>query len=138
MKMDNISMEPTLYSGDVLYIEKKDDMVPGDIIVLRYNEKKLVKRLIAFEGDTVEIDDNGYVTVNGTVLNEPYVEFPSLGECDIEFPFTVPEGTVFVLGDNRNVSIDSRSSSLGCIEKDHVVGKVVYRLFPFKRIGKVE
>ena len=131
-------MEPTLYSGDVLFINKKAELVPGDIIAFRYNEKKLVKRLIAFEGDTVEIDGDGKVKVNGEYIDESYIETLSYGKCDIEFPYTVPENMVFVLGDYRNVSIDSRNTSLGCVEKDHIIGKVVYRLLPLKRSGKVK
>ena len=95
-----------------------------------YEGKLLIKRVIAVGGDSVDIDREGNVSVNGQKLDEPYVTEKSLGECDIEFPFTVPEGRVFVMGDQRDTSIDSRNSVIGCVEKDQIVGKVLGKVWP--------
>lgn len=128
------SMTPTLNSSEIVVSLKSNDVEQGDIIAFYYNNKILIKRVIAKSGDWVDIDKDGTVSVNGEVLDEPYVNEKSLGECDITFPYQVPEERVFVLGDHRSVSVDSRSSSMGCVAEEQIVGKLVLRIWPFKAI----
>lgn len=131
------SMAPTLNSSDIVVSIKSSDLEQGDICCLYYNNHILVKRVIGVAGDEINMDEQGNVYVNGQLLDEPYLKEKALGECDIEFPFTVPEQTVFVLGDNRSTSVDSRNSLIGCISLDEIVGKIVFRVWPLPQIGIV-
>ena len=124
------SMEPTLSDGDVLVLLNTDDYSGGQLCCVAWQNKLLIKRVIALSGDYVDIDRDGNVTVNGEALDEPYVTDKSLGECDIEFPYQVPEGTVFVMGDRRASSIDSRSSAIGCVDDEQIVGRVLFKVWP--------
>lgn len=130
------SMEPTLIAGDIVVSVKTDDVKPGDIIAVYYGSKLLVKRVIAVEDQWINIDETGNIYINGQSepLDEPYIKEKSAGELDIKFPYKVPVNTVFVLGDNRETSIDSRSGYVGSISKDEIVGKVLFRVWPLKRI----
>lgn len=131
------SMNPTLENQDIVISLKTTDLQRGDICCMYYNNHILVKRVIGVAGDTIVMDEDGNVFVNGTLLDEPYLMEKSLGECDIEFPFTVPEQTVFVLGDNRSTSVDSRNSLIGCIMVEEIVGKIVFRVWPLGDIGMI-
>lgn len=131
------SMTPTLQDGDVVAAVKTSDFDPGDVVAFYYNNKILVKRVIAGPGDWVDIDPGGTVFVNGVELVEPYVSEKSLGECDIALPYQVPEGRIFVMGDHRSTSVDSRSSSVGCVAQEQVVGKVAFCAWPVSRLGAV-
>ena len=124
------SMEPTLSDGDVLVLLNAHEYTGGQLCCVTWQNKLLIKRVIAVGGDSVDIDREGNVSVNGQKLDEPYVTEKSLGECDIEFPFTVPEGRVFVMGDQRSTSIDSRSSAVGAVEEDQIMGRVWFRAWP--------
>ena len=124
------SMEPTLSDGDVLVLLNAHEYTGGQLCCVAWQNKLLIKRVIAVGGDSVDIDREGNVSVNGQKLDEPYVTEKSLGECDIEFPFTVPEGRVFVMGDQRSTSIDSRSSAVGAVEEDQIMGRVWFRAWP--------
>lgn len=131
------SMEPNLEDGDVLVGVKADQFEAGDVVCFYYNNRLLLKRVVAQAGDWVEVDSEGYVYVNGTLIDEPYVQDRSLGICDVTFPYQVPESAVFVLGDHRSTSVDSRSSTVGCITLDKVVAKVLVRIWPLGSFGLV-
>ncbi len=135
LQVSGSSMEPTLSDGDIILLIKTDDLATGDLIGFYYQNKLLLKRVIGVAGDVIDIDEEGNVTVNGELLDEPYVTNKSLGECDITLPYQVPESRVFVMGDNRATSIDSRSSAIGCIEEEQIVGKVLIRIYPLKSIS---
>ena len=129
------SMAPTLHNGEILISVKTKDFSSGDIIAFYHGNKLLIKRYIAGSADYVNIDEDGAVSVNGTLLDEPYLAEKAYGEADIEFPYQVPDQRYFVMGDNRSVSIDSRSSIVGCIAGDQIVGKVVFRVWPLSAFG---
>lgn len=131
------SMTPTLYDGELVVSVKTSEMEKGDVIAFYYNNKILVKRVIASAGEWVELDEEGNLYINGKLQDEPYIEEKALGECDIEMPYQVPEGRIFVMGDHRSVSVDSRSSSVGCVAEEQVVGKLVFKIWPLKNIGKL-
>lgn len=129
------SMAPTLHNGEILISVKTKDFSSGDIIAFYHGNKLLIKRYIAGSADYVNIDEDGAVSVNGTLLDESYLAEKAYGEADIEFPYQVPDQRYFVMGDNRSVSIDSRSSIVGCIAGDQIVGKVVFRVWPLSAFG---
>ena len=129
------SMAPTLHNGEILVSVKTKDFSSGDIIAFYHGNKLLIKRYIAGPSDYVNVDEDGNVSVNGTLLGEPYLAEKAYGEADIEFPYQVPDQRYFVMGDNRSVSIDSRSSIVGCIAEDQIVGKVVFRVWPLSAFG---
>lgn len=132
------SMTPTLVDGQLIVSLKEANFETGDIIAFYYNNKILVKRVIANTGDWVDIDNSGNVYINGKLLDEPYVEEKALGECNITLPYQVPEGKTFVMGDHRSVSIDSRHSSVGCVSEEQIVGKLVMRIWPLNEIEILE
>ena len=131
------SMNGTLDNGDIVVSVKSSNMKTGDVIAFYYNNNILVKRVIAGPGDWVDIDKDGNVFVNNEKLSEPYLDDKAYGETNIELPYQVPDGRIFVMGDNRKVSIDSRNTSIGCVSEEQIVGKIVYRVWPFSQIGRV-
>lgn len=137
LRIYGASMTPSLYEGDIVVSVKAMDFHRGDIISFYYNNKILVKRVIAFEGEWVNLDDDGNVYVNGQLLDEPYVKEKALGECDIALPYQVPEGRVFVMGDHRATSVDSRSTTVGCVFEEQVVGRILCRVWPLSEFGPV-
>lgn len=138
LRIHGSSMTPNLYDGNIVVCLKNSKYEVGDSIAFYYNNKILVKRVIARSGEWVDIDENGYVYVNGEKIEEPYVQDHALGECDIELPYQVPEGRVFVMGDHRSVSVDSRSTSVGCVSDEQIVGRLLFRVWPFKSIGLIK
>jgi signal peptidase I len=135
LKVTGTSMTPTLQNDEVLICNKLAEPERGDVIAFYYNNKVLLKRLIGLPGDKIDIAEDGTVIVNDEELVEPYVSEIAIGECDVEFPYQVPENRYFVLGDHRAVSIDSRSTSVGCIAEENIIGKVMVRVLPVKKFG---
>ena len=138
LRIHGSSMTPNLYDGNIVVCLKNSKYEVGDSIAFYYHNKILVKRVIARSGEWVDIDENGYVYVNGEKIEEPYVQDHALGECDIELPYQVPDGRVFVMGDHRSVSVDSRSTSVGCVSDEQIVGRLLFRVWPFKSIGLIK
>ena len=134
LQIEGTSMEPTLVNGDIVLLTKTTSFNRGELCGFSWNNKLLIKRVIGIPGDWIEIDTDGTVYLNGEKLDEPYAEQLSVGECDLEFPFQVPQEQYFVLGDMRESSIDSRNTLIGCVAKDQIVGKVFFRIWPFKTI----
>lgn len=130
LQVSGDSMNPTLQDKDIILLVKTGDMKTGDLCGFYWQNKLLLKRVIGLPGDVITLDEDGVVTVNGQTLDEPYVDELALGECDIKFPYQVPENRYFVLGDHRATSIDSRSSVIGSVEKSQIVGKVFLRVWP--------
>ena len=129
------SMAPTLEDGQIVFSVKSSNMEQGDIIAFYYNNKILVKRVIAGPGDWVNFDEDGTVYVNDVLLEEPYLSEKSLGEADIELPFQVPDGKIFVMGDHRSTSVDSRHTAVGCVADEQIVGKIIFRVWPLEDFG---
>ena len=132
------SMTPTLEDGEILFSVKTSDFEPGDIISFYYNNKILVKRVIALPGEWVNMDEDGTVYINEDKLDEPYVTDRALGDTDIDLPYQVPDGKVFVMGDHRSTSVDSRNTAVGCVAQEQIVGKIIFRVWPLNRFGSVE
>ena len=132
------SMTPSLMDGEIIFSIKTSDFEPGDIAAFYYNNKILVKRIICGPGDWINIEEDGTVYVNDVMLDEPYVFEKSLGDCNIEMPFQVPDGRFFVMGDHRSTSVDSRNTAVGCVSQEQIVGKILFRVWPFSRRGVVK
>lgn len=132
------SMSKTLDNGDIVVSVKTADLETGDIIAFYYNNTILVKRVIGHSGDWIDIDKDGTVSVNREVLEEPYLDRKAYGEIDIKLPYQVPEGRIFVMGDNREISIDSRTMMIGCVAQEQIVGKIIYRVWPFGKLGGIK
>ena len=131
------SMAPTLNNGEIIFSVKTKKLEQGDIVAFYYNNKVLVKRVIAGPGEWVDIDENGTVYVNQIPLEENYLAEKSLGEVDIELPYQVPDGKYFVLGDHRATSVDSRHTAIGCVSQEQIVGKIVFRVWPLEQLGPI-
>ncbi len=132
------SMNPALTEGDIVVSLKGSNFHTGDVVAFYYNNKILVKRVIANSGDWVDIDEEGNVYVNNVLLDEPYVSEKAFGDCNIVLPYQVPESRVFVMGDHRSVSIDSRNTAVGCVAEEQIVGRIEYCVWPLRDFGKVE
>ena len=131
------SMSPTLQDGEIIFTVKTSDFKPGDIAAFYYNNKILVKRIICGPGDWINIDEDGTVYVNDIRLEEPYLTEKALGECNIELPYQVPDGRYFVMGDHRSTSVDSRSTAVGCVAGEQIVGKIIVRIWPLDRMETI-
>ena len=134
LQISGSSMENTLMDGDLVISLNNGRYKTGDVIGFYYNNVVLIKRVIAISGDWVDIAEDGTVTVNGVALDEPYITEKALGECNINLPYQVPQGKCFVLGDNRDESVDSRNTAVGCVSDDVVLGRLLARIWPLKSI----
>ena len=137
LQISGVSMSTTLEDGDLVIALNNGKYATGDVIGFYFNNGILIKRVIATAGDWVDIDEDGTVYVNGAQLNEPYVSDKALGECNITLPYQVPDGRCFVMGDHRATSVDSRNSGVGCIANEMVVGRLLFRIWPFDGIGAI-
>lgn len=132
------SMTPTLNEGEVVVSVKGSSFEQGDLIAFYYGNKILVKRCIATPGQWVDIDEDGNVYIDGKRLNEPYVKEKAFGDCDIKLPYQVPEDRYFCMGDHRETSVDSRNSSVGCISKEQIIGRIFFRIWPLNDLDYFE
>ncbi len=131
------SMTPTLAEGDIVVSVKGSEFEAGDLVVFYLGNKILVKRYIAGPGEWVNIDAEGNVYIDGELLDEPYLTEKALGDCNIELPYQVPESRIFVLGDHRSTSVDSRNTTVGCVAEEQIVGKIIFRVWPMNAFGAV-
>lgn len=138
LRIEGTSMTETLWEKDIVVAVSGSGYETGDIVAFYYNNKILVKRVIAVSGDWVNLDSTGNVSVNGVWLEEPYLTEKALGTCDITLPYQVPEGRIFVMGDHRATSLDSRTTEIGCIGEELIVGRILLRIWPFSSFGTVK
>lgn len=138
LQISGSSMEPTLNDEEIVVLLKTTNMTKGELCCFSYQNKLLIKRVIGLPGDKINMDENGNVYVNGELIDEPYVTDRALGECDITFPCIVTDNHYFVLGDHRSTSIDSRSSVIGLVSEEFIVGKIFCRVWPFNTISVIE
>lgn len=138
LKIYGTSMDPTLEEGNIVVSVKSGKFETGEIVAFYYNNKVLVKRVIASGGDWVDIDPEGNVFVNGGLIDEPYLPEKAYGECNIELPYQVPDGKFFVMGDHRKISVDSRTTTVGCVSEEQVVGKLTFCVWPLSEFGKIK
>lgn len=129
------SMTPTLHNGEIVFSMKTADFQQGDIVAFYYNNKILVKRMVAGPGDWFDMDADGTVYINNKKISEPYLTEAAYGETNIELPYQVPDGKIFVLGDHRATSVDSRNTAVGCVAQEQVVGKIIFRIWPIDQFG---
>jgi signal peptidase I len=137
LRIYGTSMSPSLNEGDIVVSLKGNDFKTGDVVAFYYNNKILVKRVMALDGDWINIDENGVVYVNNEEIDEPYISEKALGECNIKLPYQVPESRIFVMGDNRATSVDSRNTSVGCVAEEQIVGKIRFRVWPLSQMGVI-
>jgi len=138
LQIAGTSMEPNLNDGDIVLLVKKKDLKTGDLCAFYYSNKILIKRVIATPGDYIWIEPDGTVFLNGQPLDEPYITQKALGECDVEFPYQVPENCYFVMGDQRETSIDSRSGVIGCVPEDQLIGKIFCKFWPLSEFAFID
>ena len=134
MRIYGSSMAPTIKEGEIVVSLKGSKFKTGDVIAFYYNNKVLVKRVICGPGDWITIREDGTVVINGHVKDEPYLIDKAFGICDLDFPYQIPASQYFVMGDQRSVSVDSRSSTVGCISEEQIVGRIIFCVWPISGI----
>ena len=134
LRVTGTSMTPTLMNDELVICSKRSNFKSGDVVAFYFNNKILLKRVIGTAGDVIDVTEDGFVYVNGEMLDEPYVSEHAFGECDVELPYQVPENRIFVMGDHRATSVDSRSSTIGCVADEYIIGRVILRIYPFRNI----
>lgn len=132
------SMSPTLEEKQIVVSVKDKELEAGDIVAFYYGSKVLIKRYIAGPGDWVDVLEDGTILVNGDLLDEPYIENKHYGVSDLEYPYQVPEGTYFLVGDQRETSVDSRHSTVGCVSREDIIGKIIFRVWPLNVVGTLK
>lgn len=137
IQIQGTSMTDTLQDKDIVVALRGSGYETGDVVAFYYNNNILIKRVIATTGQWVEVADDGTVYVDNVRLDEPYVKDKSLGECNIKLPYQVPDGRIFVMGDHRSVSVDSRSTTVGCVADEQIVGRLLLSVWPLERFGPV-
>lgn len=135
LQITGTSMAPNLMEGDIVVSMNGSKYRPGDVIAFYFDNKVLVKRVIATAGQWVDIDEEGTVYLDGEALEEPYLEEKAFGQCNIELPYQVPESKIFVMGDHRSVSLDSRNTAVGCVSDEQIVGRLIFRIWPLESLG---
>ncbi|MCI9450176.1 MAG: signal peptidase I [Clostridiales bacterium] len=135
LRITGSSMTPTLNDGEIVISVKGGKFDSGDLVSFYIGNKILIKRIIGLPGQWINIDNDGKVYINEQLLAEPYLQEAAFGDCDIKFPYQVPENHYFVMGDHRSTSVDSRSNTVGCVSEEQIVGKIVYRIWPFGQFG---
>ena len=135
LQISGTSMSPTLENGEIVVLVKTAALDYSDLCAFSYSNKILIKRVIGLPGDVIYIEEDGTVYVNSYALQEPYISEKGFGECDLEFPYTVPEGCYFLMGDHRTTSIDSRSTVIGAVSNEQIVGKLFLRVWPLTAAG---
>lgn len=138
LQISGTSMEPSLNDGEIVLLVKKKNLESGDLCAFYHSNKILIKRVIGTPGDYIWIESDGTVFLNGEALVEPYISEKALGECDVEFPYQVPENSYFVMGDRRESSIDSRSSVIGCVAEDQIIGKIFCKFWPLSEFEFID
>ncbi len=138
LRIYGASMFPTLQDGQIVVAVKTNHFKQGDIVAFYQGNKLLIKRFIAGPADWVDIDTAGNVSVNGAALDEPYIAEKAYGDTNIELPYQVPDNRYFLMGDNRDVSVDSRNTAVGCVSDEQIVGKVIFRIRPLSQFGSVQ
>lgn len=135
LRVTGTSMSPTFANDELVICNKRSNFKSGDVVAFYFNNSILLKRVIGTAGDVIDIKEDGTVYLNGEILDEPYITEKALGECDIKLPYQVPDNRIFVMGDHRSVSVDSRSTTVGCIADEYIIGKVIFRIWPFDSIS---
>ncbi len=138
LQISGSSMEPTLNDEEIVVLIKTTNLKRGELCCFTYQNKLLIKRIVGLPGDKITVDQNGNVYVNDEIIDEPYITDKALGESDITYPCYVTDNHYFLMGDHRSTSIDSRSSAIGLVSEDYIVGKIFFRIWPFDTISFVD